>query len=110
MKNITTAVSVGGLLFSFKRIQVPANGEIELGFLAGIFVVQLPSETHNLSMALLQNNNAGNVLVQYSRISYFNEGEYITIYKKEEGGSWFAKNSTGGIIAVNYSAIVLYQG
>ena len=61
-------------------------------------------------MALLQNNNAGNVLVQYSRISYFNEGEYITIYKKAEGGSWFAKNSTGGIIPVNYSAIVLYQG
>ena len=101
---------MGGLIFSFKRIQVPANGEIELGFLAGIFVAQLPSETNNLSMALLQNNNAGNVLVQYSRISYFNEGEYITIYKKEEGGSWFAKNSTGGIIAVNYSAIVLYQG
>lgn len=103
---------MGGLIdisrkYTFKRVGT-SQGELDLGFKAGVFYGNYPSQVNNIVCAILRYDNNGEILVPHSTFSFFNEsGSGVVVYKKESGGNWFLKNNNSVKADVNYSVVIL---
>ena len=103
---------VGGLIdisrkSIFKRVGT-SQGELDLGFKAGVFYGNYPSQVNDIVCAILRYDNNGVILSPHSSFSFFKEsGTGVSVYKKESGGNWFLKNNNSVKGDVNYSVVIL---